>query len=71
MYLVMLAHSLLVSEMKQGCVSEWARVSLSTIGEACRAVLRETLGKTISWVIDKVTRDSWSRDQVKAHLALV
>lgn len=71
MYLVMLAHSLLVSEMQQGCVSDWARISLTTIGEACRAVLRETMGKTISWVIDKVTQGNWSCHQIKAHLSLV
>jgi hypothetical protein len=71
MYLVMLAHSLLMSELHQGRVSEWARVTLSTIGEACRSMLRETLGKTISWVIDRATNDLWSLDQIKAHLALV
>jgi hypothetical protein len=71
MYLVMLAHSLLMSEMKQGSLSEWAHISLSTIGEACRSVFRETLGKTISWVIDRVTNDLWPHDQIKAHLALV
>lgn len=71
MYLVMLAHNLLMSEMHQSGLSDWAKVTLSTIGEACRSVLRETLGKTISWVIDKATNDLWNLDQIKAHLALV
>lgn len=70
MYLVMLAHSLLMSEMKQGSVSEWTRITLSTIGEACRSLLRETLGKTISWVIDRATKDDWSHSKIKTHLAL-
>lgn len=71
MYLVMLTHSLLVSEMRQGRVSEWAQSMLATVGEACRAVLRETLGKTITWAIERATADGWSHEHIKAHLALV
>ena len=41
MYLVMLAYSLLVSQLRQNCASEWALHRLTTIGEACRAMLRE------------------------------
>ena len=43
MYLVMLAYSLLMSELKQGRAKEWALDRLMTIGEACRAMLKETL----------------------------
>jgi hypothetical protein len=71
MYLVMLAHNLLMSEMNRSSLSDWAKSTLSTIGEACRAMLRETLGKTISWVIDKATNELWNLNQIKAHLALV
>jgi hypothetical protein len=70
MYLVMLAHSLLMAELRQGRASEWAHRVLTTIGEACRAVLRETLGKTISWAIERSTTDGWSHERIKAHLAL-
>jgi hypothetical protein len=70
MYLVMLAHSLLVSQMRQGRASEWAHVVLTTVGEACRWVLRETLGKTITWAIERATSDGWSHEKIKAHLAL-
>ena len=38
MYLVMLAYSLLMSELKQGRAKEWALHRLMTIGEACRAM---------------------------------
>ena len=69
-YLVMLAHSLLVSQMQQGRASDWALQKLTTIGQACRAVLRETLGKTISWVIERVTKEGWTQERVKAHLAV-
>lgn len=69
--LVMLTHSLLVSEMRQGRASEWAQCRLTTVGEAGRAVLRETLGKTLTWAIDRAPWAGWSHDQIKAHLALV
>lgn len=71
MYLVMLAHSLLVAQMRQGRACEWAQCMLTTVGEACRAVLRETLGKTITWAIDRATVAGWSHEQIKTHLALV
>jgi DDE superfamily endonuclease len=70
MYLVMLAHSLLMAELRQGRASEWAHRVLTTIGEACRAVLRETLGKTIRWAIERATFDGWSHEQINMHLAL-
>ena len=70
MYLVILAHSLLVAEMRQGRACEWAHAIVTTIGEACRAVLRETLGKTIDWAINRATLDGWSHEQVKSGLAL-
>jgi hypothetical protein len=70
MYLVMLAHSLLVSQMQQSRACDWALEKLTTIGQACRAVLRETLGKTISWVIERVTKESWSQERIKTYLAV-
>jgi hypothetical protein len=66
----MLAHSLLVAQMMQGRECEWARERLTTIGQARRAVLRETLGKTISWVIERVTAQGWDEGRVNAELAL-
>ena len=69
-YLVLLVHSLLVAQLRQGRARAWATETLTTIGEACRAVLRETLGKTISWVIERATLDGWQQNRIKAHLAL-
>lgn len=71
LYLVLLVHSLLVAQLRQGRVSAWACETLTTIGEACRAVLRETLSKTISWAIERATLDGWKKERIKAHLALV
>ncbi|HMV85389.1 MAG TPA: IS701 family transposase [Blastocatellia bacterium] len=70
-YLVLLVHSLLVSQLRQGRARAWATETLTTIGEACRAVLRETLGKTVSWAIERATLDGWQPNTIKAHLNLV
>jgi hypothetical protein len=70
-YLVLLVHSLLMAQLRQGRVRDWAGATLTTIGEACRAVLRETLGKTITWAIERATLDGWQPERIKAHLALI
>lgn len=70
LYLVLLVHSLLVAQLQQGRVRAWAQATLTTIGEACRAVLRETLGKTITWAIERATLDGWQPERIKMHLAL-
>ena len=69
-YLVLLVHSLLTAQLRQGRVRAWATQTLTTIGEAARAVLRETLGKTVSWAIERATLDSWRPQKIKAHLGL-
>ena len=70
MYLVMLAHSLLMAQMRQDRACGWAHTVLTTIGEACRAVSRETLSKTISWVVEQATVVGWNQERIVAHLAL-
>ena len=70
-YLVLLVHSLLMAQLRQGRARAWATETLTTIGEACRAVLRDTLGKTISWAIERATLDGWQPMRIKAHLQLV
>jgi hypothetical protein len=57
-------------QLRQGRAWEWAYRKLTTIGEACRAVLRETLRKTLTWAIDRVTQDAWEVQRVVAHLNL-
>jgi hypothetical protein len=70
MYLVLLVHSLLMVQLRQGRACDWATTTLTTIGEACRAVLRETLRKTITWAIDRATHDHWQTERITTHLAL-
>jgi hypothetical protein len=70
MYLVMLAYSLLMQQLEQGHAHEWAYQKLTTIGEACRAMLRETLRTTVTWAIEHVRDKLWSVERVVAHLNL-
>jgi Transposase DDE domain len=70
LYMVFLAHSILMRQVRQGRVHEWAREHLMTIGQACRAVARETLSRTITWVVEHVQEEGWSCQRIKAHLAL-
>ena len=68
-YLVSAAYSLLMRSLQQTRPQDWARRTLTTIGEACRAVKAETLEHMIDWVVDKLTRDHWSVADIKAVLA--
>jgi uncharacterized protein YndB with AHSA1/START domain len=70
MYLVMLAYSLLMSQLRQGRAREWALQRLTTIGEACRAMLRENLRTTLAWVIEQVTEKEQPFAHVVAQLGL-
>jgi hypothetical protein len=71
MYLVMLASSLLMHQLKQGRAKEWALHRLMTIGEACRAMLKESLRTTLAWAIEQVTERGLSFGRVVAQLSLI
>ena len=68
-YLVSTAYSLLMRSLGQSRVQDWARRTLTTIGEACRAVKAETLEHMIDWVVDKLMVEHWSVTEIKAVLA--
>jgi Transposase DDE domain len=70
MHLVMLAYSLLMRQLRQGRAYEWALQKLTTIGEACRAILRETLRTTLTWAMDRATNPYWGTERIIAHLGL-
>jgi hypothetical protein len=70
MYLVMLAYSLLMSQLKQSRAKEWAHRRLTTIGQACRAISAETLRSTLDWAIAKVSENPQDRQHVMAQLGL-
>ena len=69
MYLVFLAYSRIMAHLRQDCAKEWALKRLTTVGEACRAVLRETLGQTIEWSIQRAS-EGWTPLQIKTFLAI-
>jgi hypothetical protein len=70
MYLVMLAYSLLMSQLRDRRAKDWALHRLTTIGEACRGVMHETLRTTLAWAIDQVTENSQNKEHVMAQLGL-
>src|SRR4029079_950451 len=53
MHLVVLAYTALMRQLRHDRAQEWAQMRLMTIGEACRQILRETLGKTLEWVVER------------------
>jgi hypothetical protein len=67
--LVSTAYSLLMRSLGQSRVQDWARRTLTTIGEACRAVKAETLERMIDWIVTKLTEDHWPVTDIKAVLA--
>jgi hypothetical protein len=70
MYLVMLAYSLLVRQLRQDHARDWAYSRLKTIGEACRAMTNETLRATLNWVVQQVTDGGKDVHHVIARLRL-
>jgi DDE superfamily endonuclease len=67
-YLVSAAYSLLMRSLQQTRPQDWARRTLTTIGEACRAVKAETLAHMIDWVVEKLMIEHWSSTDIKAVL---
>jgi hypothetical protein len=55
--------------LPQTPLSAWARRTLTTLGEACRAVKAETLERIVDWMVDKLTVEPWSMPEMKAVLA--
>jgi hypothetical protein len=70
LYLVFLAYSVLMRQLGQGRTRGWALERLTTIGQACVAVLRQTLSDTLAWVIKRIEVDRWEFEKIKMHLAL-
>ena len=69
MYLVMLAHSLLVQKLGQRA-RDWAFQKLKTIGEACRAMLNESLRATLNWAFEQVETTQIPRENLMEQLGL-
>jgi len=70
LYMVFLAHSVLMRQLRQGRASAWALERLTTIGQACLAVARDVFARTLGWALERLHFDGWSCERIKAHLAL-
>jgi hypothetical protein len=70
MHLVMMAYSLLISQLRQARAREWALGKLTTVGEASRAMLRETMRDTLAWAIDQIVNKSRKHKDVITQLGL-
>jgi hypothetical protein len=64
-YLVRAAYSLLMRSLQQSRAQDWAWRTLTTIGDACRAVKAETVARMIDWLVEKLTVDHWSITAIK------
>jgi len=71
MYLVMMAYTLLMRELKTSRAKVWALQRLTTIGQACHAVANETLRATLEWAIHQVVNKSQKPQHVIAQLGLI
>jgi hypothetical protein len=71
LYMVFLAHSLLMRQLRQSRASAWALERLTTIGQACLAVTKHTLSQTLAWALERMQSDGWTCERIKTHLALV
>src|SRR4029079_2922523 len=69
MHLVVLAHTALMRQLKHDRALDWAHTRLMTIGESCRTIAREILGKTLAWAIEQ-SRQGMTLSDIKLHLAL-
>lgn len=70
MYLVMLAYSLLMRQLHTADAKAWALTRLTTIGQACRAAITETLRATLQWAVENAIGKSQPLKHVLAQLAL-
>jgi len=69
-YLVMLAYSLLMRALHTANAKAWAFARLTTIGQACRAAIAETLRATLQWAVENTVGKSQPLKHVLAQLAL-
>lgn len=67
-YCVFLAYSLLIRELDKTSVSGWASVKLTTIGESCRALLKDSIRTMIGWVVEQLDAARSARGNMSKRL---
>jgi hypothetical protein len=56
--------------IRGGRARDWSTALVSTVGDTCRVVLRDTLARTIRWIVEKVRKHARSSEKVFAALVL-
>lgn len=69
MHLVMVVYTALMRQLKHDRALDRAHTRLMTIGESGRAIARETLGKTLAWVVEQA-QQGMSLPDIQHRLAL-
>jgi DDE superfamily endonuclease len=69
MHLVVLAYTALMRQLQHDRALDWAHVRLMTIGESCRSIAREILGKTLAWAVEQA-QHGMSLPDIQQRLAL-
>ena len=69
MHLVVLVYTALMRHLQHDRALDWAHVRLMTIGESCRTIAREILGKTLTWAVEQA-QHGMSLPDIKQRLAL-
>jgi hypothetical protein len=69
MHLVILVYTALMRQLKHDRSLDWAHVRLMTIGESCRTIAREILGKTLTWAVEQA-QHGMSLPDIQQRLAL-
>ncbi|MDR1385123.1 MAG: hypothetical protein LBJ67_14920 [Planctomycetaceae bacterium] len=65
----MLACTLLVRELDKTSLIKWASVKLTTIGERCRVMLKESLRNVINWAIEQLDFTGKTAKRMQSLLA--
>ena len=60
-----------MQQLKNNHAKEWALQRLTTIGQACRAVAKETLRATLVWAIVQINENTQKPLHVIAQLGLI
>lgn len=69
MHLVVLAYTALMRQVQHDRALDWAHTRLMTIGESCRTIAREILGKTLTWAVEQA-QHGMSLPDIQHRLAL-
>ena len=64
-----MVYTALMRQLKHDRALEWAHIRLMTIGESCRAIAREILGKTLAWAVEQA-QHGMSLPDIQHRLAL-